>query len=170
MINDIIVGNGHNSPGYNSIYIYSTSINVVDADHNLYYGNQQNNVGLHSDASNVTGQDPLFVNPASGLFQLRAGSCAVDRGMIIPGYHCSTAGAHPDESLREWYGSAPDIGAYEVALSAITDLSVSGASQNSVSLAWTVPGGSTYRKPTQYDIRYANSPVAEASWDTARFS
>ena len=38
------------------------------------------------------------------------------------------------------HGDAWDIGAYEYVLSPITDLSVTGTSQNSVTISWTVPG------------------------------
>ena len=34
-------------------------------------------------------------------------------GLVVPGYHCSSAGAHPGEGCVEWYGSAPDIGLFE---------------------------------------------------------
>ena len=40
-------------------------------------------------------------------------STLVDQGIVVDGYHCSTAGAHPSDDCREWYGSAPDIGAFE---------------------------------------------------------
>jgi len=46
-------------------------------------------------------------------FQLASDSDLIDRGMIIPGFHCATAGAHPGEDCVEWYGSAPDLGAFE---------------------------------------------------------
>ena len=67
-------------------------------------------------------------------------------------------------------GSAPDIGAYEYeyVLIAITDLSVSGTSQNSVTFVWTVPGEEGVTgQPARYDIRYATSTLTEANWDTA---
>jgi hypothetical protein len=44
---------------------------------------------------------------------LKAGSDLIDAGIVISGYHCSTSGAHPEEDCVEWYGSAPDIGAFE---------------------------------------------------------
>jgi PKD repeat protein len=166
ILNTIVAGNG-----WNGIVAAGTTVNVVDASNNLYYRNGSANSGLHSDAASISGQDPLFVDPGSGLFQLQTGSVAIDHGVIIAGYHCTTAGAHPDQNLREWYGSAPDIGAYEVgavALSPITDLSVSGTTQNSVSLAWTVPGDPLLtQKPTAYEIRYANSPLTDTAWATA---
>ena len=44
---------------------------------------------------------------------LAQGSDLIDSGVVIPGYHCSTAGAHPGEDCVEWYGSAPDLGPFE---------------------------------------------------------
>jgi len=44
---------------------------------------------------------------------LAQGSDLIDGGMIIPGYHCSTAGAHPGQNCRVWYGAAPDLGPFE---------------------------------------------------------
>ena len=44
---------------------------------------------------------------------LKAGSDLIDGGMIIPGYHCSTAGVHPGQNCVEWYGLAPDLGTFE---------------------------------------------------------
>ena len=37
----------------------------------------------------------------------------IDRGKIIEGYHCVTAGEHPDEDCVEWYGLSPDLGPFE---------------------------------------------------------
>ncbi len=89
----------------------------------------------------------------------------IDKGHLISGYYNPTAGA--EGALRAWYGAASDLGASEVALPAITDLLVSGTAQNSVSFTWTAPGGSTYRQPTQYDVRYATSLLTEATWNAA---
>ncbi len=44
---------------------------------------------------------------------LAQGSDLIDAGVVIPGYHCTTAGAHPGENCKEWYGSAPDLGPFE---------------------------------------------------------
>jgi hypothetical protein len=41
-------------------------------------------------------------------------SPAVDQGELVAGFHCATAGGHPGEACREWYGLAPDIGACEL--------------------------------------------------------
>lgn len=164
----------------------SNDLAVNDSDYN-WWGDGRFVVGM--DAHSLSG-DPQFNN--SGLvvdttfgagwsidqkleyvqsqvkekFRLQASSSAVDHGRLISGYHCSMAGDHPEEGLQEWYGNAPDMGVYETALSAIVDLSVSGTSQNSVTVAWTAPGGLTYRTPTQYDLRYADSAMTEGNWGT----
>lgn len=43
----------------------------------------------------------------------QADSPLVDAGRLIPGYHCEAAGTYPNDTCREWYGEAPDIGGYE---------------------------------------------------------
>jgi hypothetical protein len=45
--------------------------------------------------------------------KLAPGSDLIDAGVFIEGYHCTTAGEHPGENCRVWYGSAPDIGPFE---------------------------------------------------------
>lgn len=59
--------------------------------------------------------DPLFVNPSTNNFRLRNNSPAIDNGIKIPGYHCEYTGNDPRNiaGCRVWYGTAPDIGAYE---------------------------------------------------------
>jgi len=47
------------------------------------------------------------------LTPLSSASALIDQGVAVDGYHCSTAGQHAGNDCREWYGSAPDIGAYE---------------------------------------------------------
>ena len=54
-----------------------------------------------------------FSLPDITFGHLRQGSDLIDGGTVIPGYHCSTAGAHPGENCREWYGAAPDLGPFE---------------------------------------------------------
>jgi hypothetical protein len=54
-----------------------------------------------------------FSLPDITFAHLAQGSDLIDGGIVILGYHCSTAGAHPEQNCREWYGSAPDLGAFE---------------------------------------------------------
>ena len=61
-----------------------------------------------------------------------------------------------------------DYGAYEYVLVSITDLTISGTSQNSVTLGWTVPGEEGVTgTPASYDIRYADGLITEGNWETA---
>ena len=47
-------------------------------------------------------------------------------------------------------------------------LLVAGSSSNSVTLTWTAPGDDgNVGTATQYDIRYATSPIADSNWDSA---
>ncbi|MBI4010404.1 MAG: right-handed parallel beta-helix repeat-containing protein, partial [Candidatus Aenigmarchaeota archaeon] len=52
-------------------------------------------------------------NAVNEIFGIGAESPVVDAGVIVPGIHCSTPGSHPGQNCREWYGNAPDIGAFE---------------------------------------------------------
>ncbi|MEK6952366.1 MAG: hypothetical protein AABX29_05095, partial [Nanoarchaeota archaeon] len=48
------------------------------------------------------------------VFGLKSTSVLIDAGTIIPGYHCQNPGpAAQGSDCREWYGLAPDIGAFE---------------------------------------------------------
>jgi len=51
--------------------------------------------------------------PDINFGHLAQGSDLIDAGTVIPGYHCSTSGAHPGQNCVEWYGSAPDLGPFE---------------------------------------------------------
>jgi hypothetical protein len=123
--------------------------------------------------------DPLFVDALNNDFHLQSTSPAIDAGTS------SGAVQQVFDRFEQLYGidirkdiegyprTDPwNIGAYEyeyvLVLSAITDLSVSGTSQNSVTLAWTVPGqAGVTSQPARYDIRYATSSLTDANWDTA---
>ena len=69
---------------------------------------------LNNRTSFVNGKDAYdyALQQARKIFGLKSTSVLIDAGTIIPGYHCPNPG--PDSSgCREWYGSAPDIGAFE---------------------------------------------------------
>ncbi|MBN2331448.1 MAG: right-handed parallel beta-helix repeat-containing protein [Candidatus Aenigmarchaeota archaeon] len=116
---------------------YQAYASWTDSDYNFIgnaddYNGQQ---GRGSDNHSLTG-DPGFANEnvvidtnfgagwtieqkldhirsqVSSSFNLASGSQLIDKGTIIAGYHCPTAGEYP-EDCREWYGSAPDIGVYQ---------------------------------------------------------
>jgi hypothetical protein len=50
----------------------------------------------------------------------------------------------------------------------VADLTVAGATTNAAELAWTAPGNDgNVGTAIQYDIRYATSPITEATWASA---
>jgi len=103
----------------------------LDSDYNLYFDDFENDVVLFEstmytleefqnaypnlEQSSVQA-DPLFISTSSSSSDfLRPGptSPAIDAGVVIPGYHCTQAGVETSPGCKMWYGSAPDIGAYE---------------------------------------------------------
>jgi len=54
-------------------------------------------------------------NQVYSAFSLLSDSLLKDAGVLISGFHNSTPGIHVGD-LRVWYGSSPDIGAYEYTL------------------------------------------------------
>ncbi len=44
---------------------------------------------------------------------LKQGSDLIDTGIIVEGYHCPTSGEYVGNNCIEWYGNAPDLGAFE---------------------------------------------------------
>src|SRR5207253_10917240 len=57
-------------------------------------------------SNNILGQDPKFINPATGDYRLQAGSPAIDKG--YPSSLTTDFAGNP----RPW-GATIDIGAYE---------------------------------------------------------
>ena len=81
MTNNIIVGQT------TGVFVYQDPniSNKAAIDHTLFYDNDADTGGAGIISSNViTGQPPLFVDPAAGNFHLRALSPAVDAGALIP--------------------------------------------------------------------------------------
>ncbi len=107
----------------------NSNINAINmSNYNLFFGGSFNpNWGIEYNTleswSSGTGfginsmiEDPMFVStdPASPDFlRLASGSPAIDNGTKIDGYHCDTSGGTTPEGCRVWYGTAPDIGAFE---------------------------------------------------------
>ena len=84
-------------------------------------------------------------------FALTSDSRAINAGRIISGYTNDQAGDEAGDD-RIWYGTAPDMGALEVALSAVTNLSFLSSSQNSLTFRWSVPlVEGTMQEPTYYE-------------------
>ncbi|MFA4960767.1 MAG: right-handed parallel beta-helix repeat-containing protein, partial [Candidatus Pacearchaeota archaeon] len=116
----------------------ASALTAVDSNYNyMSAANLATNQAAGIDLNSYSGTDPNFAddNPVINtdflpnwtieqklehirsqvrtVFNLNESSQLIDAGTIIPGYHCATSGAHPGENCREWYGDAPDIGAYE---------------------------------------------------------
>jgi hypothetical protein len=90
--------------------------NLYYPDGKFYWAGVKNNISdwqmLGFDRNTVV-SNPHFIDVENRDFRLRPDSPAIDAGVLIPGIHCETSGAHPGKDCVEWYGSAPDIGAYE---------------------------------------------------------
>jgi putative cofactor-binding repeat protein len=96
------------------IYAYpDTNPNVVTATHTLFYGNGDDTGGSVITSTNeITGSDPLFLDPAGRDYHLRVGSPAIDAGVSVPWLT-----ADVDGDARPWpVGGHYDIGADEVRL------------------------------------------------------
>jgi len=94
------------------IYAYQdiNNSNVVTATHTLFYGNSTDTSGSTITSTNeITGSDPLFVDPAGWDYHIRADSPAVDAGTAVPWLTTDI-----DGDPRPWpAGGDYDIGADE---------------------------------------------------------
>ena len=81
---------------------------TVVADHTLFYGNVTNYGSDVGSANEISGRDPLFVDPAEWNYHLFFGSPAMNAGATIPWLITDF-----DGDPRP-FGSAPDIGADEL--------------------------------------------------------
>jgi len=61
----------------------------------------------------LSGSDALFNDANNGDFTLDSASSLIDAGQWIPGFHCTNPGVEDFPGCRMWYGTAPDIGAFE---------------------------------------------------------
>ena len=105
LTNNIIAGNT------TGIYAHpDPNPNVVTATNTLFYGNGDDIAGLSiSSAGEITGSDPLFLDPAGGDYHLRVSSPAIEAGVSVPWLTTDV-----DGDARPWpVGGDYDIGADE---------------------------------------------------------
>ncbi len=105
LTNNIIVG--HTT----GIYAYpDPNPNVVTATHTLFYGNGNDTDGSTiTSTDEITGSDPLFLDPAGWNYHLRPNSPAIDTGTTVPWLTTDV-----DGDARPWpTGGDYDIGADE---------------------------------------------------------
>ncbi|MEK0312723.1 fibronectin type III domain-containing protein [Cohnella sp. 56] len=140
---------------------------------NLLTGTVKNREGGTSVASNnITGATASWlVDPANGNYHLHPfnGMAARDVGMTLSDVPTDMYGnARP-------YGSAYDVGADEfmpnetTPPATTTNLAAGSPTSRTFTLTWTAPGddgmtGTAYA----YDIRYSNSNITAANWDSAQ--
>jgi predicted outer membrane repeat protein len=79
--------------------------NIVTEDHNLFFGNTTNTVGVTNGKHSLVG-DPKFVDPSNGDYHLQFGSAAIDHGIDAGVYVDLDGNSRP-------VGAGFDIGAYE---------------------------------------------------------
>jgi hypothetical protein len=94
---------------YENVMAIGRTGSNVTASNNYFakVGSYSALTGVPSNAENVNGGDPQFVNAAANDFHLQAGSLAIDRGATLTGFkHDYDVSARPQ-------GAAWDIGAFE---------------------------------------------------------
>ncbi|SFA82425.1 Fibronectin type III domain-containing protein [Cohnella sp. OV330] len=140
---------------------------------NLMTGTVKNrDSGTSVASNNITGATASWlVDPAGGDYRLHPfnGMAARDVGMTLSDVPTDMYGeARP-------YGSAYDVGADEFAPSettppaTTTSLAASSPTSRTFTLAWTAPGDDgTTGTAYAYDIRYSNSNITDANWDSAQ--
>jgi len=159
---------------YNNLF-YQTGTDALIAWDNTTYTLAQFQSAYPANGLGCIEGDPKFIDVENDNVHLQSTSPAIHAG--------KSSGAVEDayDQFETLYGidirmdiegkprtGAWDIGAYEYILNAVTDLAVSGTSQNSVTSSWTMPSDDGLASmPSRYDIRYATSLLTEDNWDTA---
>jgi parallel beta-helix repeat protein len=92
--------------------IWTTSATTATVDHTLFFGNTSGDtegLGSISSTNEITGSDPLFVDPAGWDYHILLGSPAIDAGAAVPWLTTDI-----DGDARPWpTGGIYDIGADE---------------------------------------------------------
>jgi hypothetical protein len=137
--------------------IYAGSSTTVTADYTLFFGNSVGDTGgLGSiiSTNEITGSDPLFVDPAGWDYHLQAGSPAIDRGV--------DAGVTTDiDGEARPNGLGYDIGADEFYCYALTGITITGPVTGTTGVAYAFTA--TIAPPTAtLPITYTWSPEPDA--------
>jgi parallel beta-helix repeat protein len=107
LTNNVIVGNGKG--------IWTTAVTTATVDHTLFFDNTGGDTGGSGSITStdeITGSDPLFVDPAGWDYHILPASPAIDVGVAVPWLV-----ADIDGDTRPWpAGGAYDIGADEARL------------------------------------------------------
>lgn len=109
-INSVIWGNQKNNISFWQSGTANT-VNIAYSDlQEGQPGIQTNNNGMVNWLSGNISQDPLFVDASNSNFNLQNNSPCIDKGIPFFKYNSDTL---VNMSRAEYYGPAPDIGAYE---------------------------------------------------------
>jgi parallel beta-helix repeat protein len=104
LTNNIIAGNVKG--------IWTTAATTATVDHTLFFDNTSGDIegpGSISSTDEITGSDPLFVDPAGWDYHILPGSPAIDAGATVPWLTTDI-----DGDARAWpAGGAYDVGADE---------------------------------------------------------
>lgn len=147
---------------------------TFNSDHDLFFGTPPSGAGIT--VTNARTGDPRFVNAAAYDFHLTANSPAIDAGTSTPPINSIVTRDY--DGIPRPLASAYDIGPYEGAgggggadatpPSAVSNLSVSNTTSNSVTLTWSATGDDGMTgTAAAYDIRYSTSPINGSNWASA---
>jgi len=121
-----------------------------------------------------TGNVELWTNYSDGVYkQWKAGSSPLINltNMSVVGTWRWTANFTGNQnytgSTETWYVTVSAV-ADTTSPAAVTSLSTSSPTSNSITLTWTAPGDDgNVGTASQYDIRYSTSPITDANWASA---
>ncbi len=117
--------------------LYTSNRGIAVSDYNdwkrYYYASPDPG---HEEGQHTISSDPRFISPDISIntnyqtqsisekynfiylqiksaFSLQQFSPAINAGTIVQGFHCPTSGSNPGQNCVEWFGNAPDMGAFE---------------------------------------------------------